>query len=742
MKIRKSYYFTILSRFLIGALVPVIAILVLNLQSLNVVREQTVLSNQNTLQQVVRLLDYEVEDMSRNCVEIARFSDVRRYPSVSKEHRGEAAMLRYNLKQQLKEYVTGSLKDVLVYFPTDGYIVSGFNGSLKAEDYYQTYYGKEAEISSGFLSNLTAAPSTPTVQVINPGGEQSYLSITVQGKGHGQEPFAVSFVLADDYLNQLQGSSGSLLLFDKDKQLLLSGSRERIGFHMDDYADSSVPYETSFGGEKYIMQVYHSEVINCYFAFATPSAYFWEQLSQMQLFSLLGVVLCVVMSIVLAWITSKRAYRPVEEFVESLCSQKDASGYERLKTNEFEFMRDYFRKETRENRKLSKENIANLRDRLILQVLEGKVQGENGNAEVMEKVGAILLSDRFISGIIQVEQSSGWKHSELSFTLRNVFEEIFNRTDLGYLVYIAEHRYAFLINLAVESGEDHVFAMLTEAKSFLKTQLGLEMTIGCSNIEEGLLEIGHTYDQAKTALRYRYIYGECALIFFKDLEGRQFAYRNITQGSLYARLDQYINRDSDSANAGQLVGRIFEEHSIGKNMSMETMECFKFDVVNSIIHIGLEYNLPPEGRQEKVESLLGQQTLREFGQYLEQALEELRQERLEQQESAGICASSRAYIEKHYSDPQMSMAYVSESMGVSASYLSRLYKQKYGLSVLQDITRVRLVNAKRLLQDTELNVAEISEKTGFSNSNVFIKVFKKWEGMTPGQYKELYRTKP
>ena len=743
MKIRKSYYFTILTQFLIGALIPVIAILILNLQSLNVVKEQTLLSNQNVLQQVVRLLDSEVERMTESCLEIANLSDVKRYPAVRKSNTDAGAYMRYCLKKELSKYNKGNLKDIILYYPEESRVISGINASLDADEYYDVYYGKE-NIRSDFFDNLSITTTSPSMQVMNPGGERSYLCITMRGRGDRREPYVVSIVLDADYLKELQGSqadSGSLLLFDQNKNLLLSGSSESIDFNLDDYQDSSEPYDTEFDGESYTMQVFHSAAINCYFAFATPSEYFWDQHSQMQNFSILCVVLCVVLSLLMAWITSRRTYRPVREFVDTLRSQKSTADNGKRKASEFEFMKDYFHNETRENRKLSRENSANKRDRLLLQLLEGKMQEENGKADTLKMVGAELLSDQFVSGLIQVEASGDWKHNEVSFTLHNVFEEIFNRQDLGYLLYVAEHRYAFLINLAVGADMPHVYAMVQEGKTFLQNHFGLEMTVACSKIEEGLQEIESTYEQAKSALRYRYILGKNVLISYYDLQERQFTYRSTTQSNLYTRLEQYINRTEDAADAVRFVIQIFEECNINRAMSMETMESFKFDVVNSIIHIGLEYGLSQEGRQDKVQELLSKETLNEFGKYLAQMLEQLRQERLEQQESAGLCANSRAYIEKNYWDPQMSMAYLSESMGVSASYLSRMYKQKYGISVLQDITRIRLVNAKRLLQETELSIAEISKETGFSNSNVFIKVFKKWEGMTPGQFKELCRSK-
>ena len=76
-------------------------------------------------------------------------------------------------------------------------------------------------------------------------------------------------------------------------------------------------------------------------------------------------------------------------------------------------------------------------------------------------------------------------------------------------------------------------------------------------------------------------------------------------------------------------------------------------------------------------------------------------------------------------------------MNLSTSYLSKRYKEQYGVSIFYDITQVRLEKVKQLLQGTEISINEIAEQTGFSNGKVLIRAFKKKEGITPGRYREL-----
>ena len=105
--------------------------------------------------------------------------------------------------------------------------------------------------------------------------------------------------------------------------------------------------------------------------------------------------------------------------------------------------------------------------------------------------------------------------------------------------------------------------------------------------------------------------------------------------------------------------------------------------------------------------------------------------------SQGICRRTKIYIEENFANTQLSLSFLEEEMGMSASHLSKLYKEAYGVSVPHEITSVRLRNAKLLLQNTDININDVAERSGFSNASVLIRTFKKWEGITPGRYREL-----
>ena len=70
---------------------------------------------------------------------------------------------------------------------------------------------------------------------------------------------------------------------------------------------------------------------------------------------------------------------------------------------------------------------------------------------------------------------------------------------------------------------------------------------------------------------------------------------------------------------------------------------------------------------------------------------------------------AREMIEQRYSDPELTLEFVADELGVSSVYLSRIFKQESGQSFIGMLTHVRTTMAIRLLVGTKLTMHEIAE---------------------------------
>ena len=92
-----------------------------------------------------------------------------------------------------------------------------------------------------------------------------------------------------------------------------------------------------------------------------------------------------------------------------------------------------------------------------------------------------------------------------------------------------------------------------------------------------------------------------------------------------------------------------------------------------------------------------------------------------------------SYIKENYIR-DISLRDAAGSIGITESYLSRLFKQKVSQTFLEYLRNYRLKKALELMKDQSLRINEIARQTGFRDMSYFSEVFRKHIGMTPSRY--------
>ena len=107
-----------------------------------------------------------------------------------------------------------------------------------------------------------------------------------------------------------------------------------------------------------------------------------------------------------------------------------------------------------------------------------------------------------------------------------------------------------------------------------------------------------------------------------------------------------------------------------------------------------------------------------------------------QTKSLDIYKAIIKYIEEHYGE-ELSLGQIADKLNYSPAYLSHLFKQESGQNFVDYLNSYRIEKAKHLLSETEMQISEIAARTGFITRNTFNRVFKKYVGVTPSEYKNL-----
>ena len=96
---------------------------------------------------------------------------------------------------------------------------------------------------------------------------------------------------------------------------------------------------------------------------------------------------------------------------------------------------------------------------------------------------------------------------------------------------------------------------------------------------------------------------------------------------------------------------------------------------------------------------------------------------------------AKEYIRENF-QKDLTLDEVSKVVDISPYYFSKLFKQETGENFIEYLTKVRMKNAEGLLKDSSYSIKEICAASGYGDPNYFSRIFKKYEGVTPSEYRE------
>lgn len=94
-----------------------------------------------------------------------------------------------------------------------------------------------------------------------------------------------------------------------------------------------------------------------------------------------------------------------------------------------------------------------------------------------------------------------------------------------------------------------------------------------------------------------------------------------------------------------------------------------------------------------------------------------------------------AYLQENYSNPDLTIEDAVKSTGVYQSKLYKLIKEEYNMTFKELVYRIRLTEAKRLLVETDRQIADIAYHVGFNDISYFNRLFKKHESLSPREFR-------
>jgi two-component system response regulator YesN len=288
-----------------------------------------------------------------------------------------------------------------------------------------------------------------------------------------------------------------------------------------------------------------------------------------------------------------------------------------------------------------------------------------------------------------------------------------------------------------EKSVDELFVYMEKIVNMLKSEEEyVFFTIACSEKYRDMSELKNAYNRVLKITDYRKLIPETQLLTGEVIiSGRNVFYFTKEQQ------EQFIN----SVQSGQmqeslrLINEILDfNYKKEVNNFYIKLLCSKIISNVSTVLMELYQCIPSNIKLEDTYSSLNHcATIEEYKEktmnFISVCLNHIN---VYKKESDYIVDYVKNYIKKNYSE-DIFLDLLSDKLNISKTYLSSYFKEKTGINCIDYLNSYRIKKATRLLKETNAKVKDIAVKVGIPNMRTFNRLFKKYAGHAPNEYRKL-----
>lgn len=336
-------------------------------------------------------------------------------------------------------------------------------------------------------------------------------------------------------------------------------------------------------------------------------------------------------------------------------------------------------------------------------------------------LGSLVLDDEVNNGKEQIDKGS----------IKNIFKEYLNCT---HCLNVLEYYNGYILIINFEPGDliyEDAINKLNLARNYIEENFELTFVLSLSDIHTGVNSLSTAYEEVEKALEYRMFFSMDKLVAYNQIIKEETPYIYSIEDQI--SLTKYI-KEGCLDKALDVLEKIFDQNFKQRNLSLGKTKKLIYGIGVTLENIGHNFGLDKADLINRINSRKNIKSIyNECEDIINTLCNKVQNTKEKKVDDKVQCIIE--YIEKHYHEEDLTVTTISDVFGMKVSYISRFFKENTGENLLQYITKYRITKAKKLLVETNKNLNEIAEEIGLLNNVALIRSFKKYEYITPSEYR-------
>lgn len=559
-------------------------------------------------------------------------------------------------------------------------------------------------------------------------------------------------------------SASDIMVLDEAHRVIIHPEQDKIGARVDELgylAASELPLLVGESGQ------FLSQDSNLSITYVKSSFNQWTYISFTKLsevskearaigwFTFYVCLFIVACSIFFVWLGSRKVYSPIRHLLQDIVKRVPEG--KKSKTNEIQLISDHIMEMFTSITTLTTE-LSRHREQTMSLFLYKLYLGTHSTTEIKDHFERFIPDDRladchhFVVLTLQIDLLEDTRYEQtdqelLLFAIHNIIEEMVSQ-DVRLPTIIIDQTHVLLLGseeVQLDAFNDYIYRLTEQMQRNMRSYLDLDVSIGISLPFHNVLHAPRAYREGIEALKHRMKLGKGVIIPYHSINSGHHSNVYFYPKQIENELIDAI-RLADEHRAHEVLDQWLTEVFNKEREPHEyqiSLICLLNELMILMQEAGIPYKQQADGEPSLYEQLLQLYISSEIQSWFRKKvispIIDVFRDRQKSQYS-NLSEQIIHIIQNEY-DKDISLDECASRLHYNLFYLSSIFKKETGLSFSEYLAMFRLNKAKKLLVETDLPIKDIAEQLTYNNPQNFIRYFRKWEGITPGQYRKNHRNR-